>query len=289
MFGEFAIDPSLFADEAIANLLIGQLDQNSGRFVSDYPRHWLSDVKSEINNSNLGDVRKKSLKNRIVKSIRDSVRENPYRPRARGEWRPSVISEHVSRPFTAIVSETDDDGMHGIETVQNSDCDQWFVPPGQMVRRLATDIANSLVPLMTMSTQLAIVDPYFLLVGPQGDFGRVLAEILGRLANFTRLNALTIHTAQQDAANARRLLTDLPTPVPHHLRVYWQTWPKADLHDRYMVADVGAVSLGHGFAERRRETGAATDYVHVQRIDAELARDLKATYLTSPQATLISS
>lgn len=262
MHREYAVDPGSLSNYANLRALFESFVGSHARLISDCPRNWHREVLSVINqlkDEGVGPARRKGLKLQLQKLYQTNVcRNRPVDPWTRqGSWLFYAEQEHEKAPFDAILSSgLPSDPEHPVYPLEDLffSCPGCWQEPNQAhVKRLAPEIVMQAVSMLRLSRKIILVDPYFWFTQPRWDNYRpLLVELFRQLGelNFNKgVRKLEIHTSDRHA-NAEGFLHSHVLPLmPEGITIQCKVWPKADMHDRFILTDVGGVFLGQGLGE----------------------------------------
>jgi len=196
---------------------------------------------------------------RMEKSERDEFFTAPDRPKGDHKlWSAWLDNQLQVRPFDVTISEPAQDGRLDIDSI-NDGHQEWSVPASLSVPREAKAIVGSVLGLLRLSSEVTLIDPYFYLPG-----NKTLSEI------FIALQGTSVRTVRVVSS------VNPQNPQQVYQREYlklnnrgvgleWVVAPKIHFHDRYLITDVGAIRVGHGFVEDIVK-GIHADYLNINII-----------------------
>ena len=189
-------------------------------------------------------------------------------------WLANAEAEYGRRPFAGILA-LENPNRH--EAVLVSDqigpgSSRWAVPSGVSIPRTPAAIALALTAMLTHCAELHLVDPHF---GPQNArHRRVLEALLEVVADSAgSLRVIRVHCGDNVGlvhfeSEAALMTTRLPTTI----NVEFVRWRKRDggddLHNRYVLTDVGGVQFGTGLDDGR--SGETDDVTLMARAQYDL-------------------
>jgi len=262
MYREYAVDPESLSNYANLRTLFESFVGRHSRLISDCPRNWHREVLNVINqlkDEGIGPNKRKGLKIQLQKLYENNVCKNrSVDPWTRqGGWLLYAEQEHEKEPFDAILSSCQPtDPRHSVYPLEDLffNCPGCWQEPNQAhVKRLAPDIVMQAVSMLRVSRKIILVDPYFWFTQPRwNNYRPLLVEIFRKIGelNFHKgIRKLEIHTSDNHA-NAEGFLRSHVLPLmPEGITVQCKVWPKAEMHDRFILTDVGGVFLGRGLGE----------------------------------------
>ncbi|MEM1189964.1 MAG: hypothetical protein AAGI72_15640 [Pseudomonadota bacterium] len=262
MHREYAVDPESLSDYSNLRTMFESFVGSQSRLISDCPRNWHREVLGAINQlreEGVGPNKRKGLKNQLQKLCRTNMCKNrTVEPWAReASWLCYAEVEHERYPFDAILSSgtpTDPDHpVYGLDELFFNCPSCWQEPNQAHVRRLAPEIVGQAMSMLRVSKRIVLVDPYFWFTQPRWDNYRPLLVELFRVIgdlNFNRgVGRLEIHTSDRHSNAGGFLHTHVVPLMPRGISVQCKIWPKAQMHDRFILTDVGGVFLGQGLSE----------------------------------------
>lgn len=260
MFYEYAIDPKVLADISRCRVFFQSFDKSS-RLISDVPKNWQREVYqtiSQIPFEDCGPVYKKTLKNALSKLLRKNlVKSRASESNSSGLlWEGFIEQEHKVYPFSAIIGLKTQNAPVRIynfdELVfQSPEC--WGFGDQMHVERKASSIVDAMAPLLSVSKSIRLVDPYFKFTRPTSDrYLPVLRELVSRLNSFNYGNGIktiSIDVSDEMGSGLQQLASAISSWLPDGVTIKISEWPHNDMHDRFLLTDVGGLMFGHGLDE----------------------------------------
>jgi hypothetical protein len=258
MFYEYAIEPSVLSNWERTRYFIDAVGPSKGRFLAEYPKHWVRLVLSTLS---CGDYEKKRIVERLelAKKNRVFFRRSGAPFDGTKSWLDNVEVEHASPrgPFHAIIATEARSNDFIIDAAHlDENHARWKIEQGRLVPREPIVFAKMLDLLFRASSRVVIIDPYFR--ADQDDKTRPLTEFCNLLLGSA--TTIEVHFADEprgyqpcmdDAARA------LPNVVPDGMKVTMHCWKERTggprLHNRYVITDVCGVQFGDSI--ERGETG----------------------------------
>ena len=272
MYKEVTIDPACMAKYEYYALLKLSLGFDEGRYASVDNKSWSKEAMQFIKNtSDMTPVKEKSVKNFLNKVRMEKVPDMFLVDQNRkkisathwNEWR--KLQEEY-RPFSVCISESNISGSVNHDAILEEDKD-WKVKPISVDASNADDIIKAISPLLNLSKELTLIDPYFRL-----SYNKVFDGLLELINN----NSITKFTVVStiDPINLEKTFQDkLKTlNINKHFHFEWIRTPEGHFHDRLLITDVGAITAGHGFMTRI-EKGTITDKLNLSLITKKAAQD----------------
>jgi len=271
MIFEYAIEPALLDNWKDIRYFKDQCGAEKGRLISEYPSRWERAVFEAIRLSSSGPVEK----HRMKEAVRNILKYKLFRrPRISWDneqpWLDNAKAEHRTRPFHAIVTNaSEDDVANHILSGHNLDESKalWNCNCGS-VARTATDMAHAVKPLLILSQSILFVDPHF---NPAiARFRNPLIAMLRILAtrdNEIPIQMLQYHIANKFDFNESQFRTDVDTllnpQIPSNLTMSFVKWNATEMHNRYIITNIGALRFGIGLDEY---TGSSPRSDEIERL-----------------------
>ncbi len=277
MLHEYAVEPDLVATwsaRASGRYFLDQFGLGSPRILSMYPRrlkHWKRLVEEAWSKGNDVTDRKRMVEliQRLseVKVVRRNAVWNPDRA-----WLDNAVAEHQRIPFHAILARHNPSGHPKVLVADLLDerTPLWSVPHGVVVRRAAPEIAGVVCDMLRLARDIVFVDPYFS-CSPDRNYLEVLTACLQACLEqripegYPRIRFLTLDDSEKDKKCTHEFFENqcrdrLPDRLLAGQQVEISRLKERRngerLHNRYILTELGGVSLGAGLDEK---PGAATD------------------------------
>jgi len=258
MIYEYALEPEMVATWGGLHSLphfkrafgLGQ-----GRIVSRYPKSWAKMVWDSF--SSESDMDKKRLEELLMRLKETMVkRKDCCWDDASGGWLENAIHEHVRYPFFAIMARDNPEGRLEVFTetdLADDSQEKWDIPHGRTVQRKAQDMIVAIEMMLTDCRWVKFIDPYIVKFGESYKLSlAAFLEVLGKNRPVGPPEAIEIHADHNAnmAASTDFLKKEIAKIVPSNLSVTlfrWQEKPGGqDLHNRFILTDLGGVSFHHG-------------------------------------------
>ncbi|MEA2083884.1 MAG: hypothetical protein U9O82_06525 [Thermodesulfobacteriota bacterium] len=263
MIYEYAVDPSLFTAEDTACFILESFGRDNGRLVSELKKdHWVNLVRAAIRTSGNKTVAKHTLKealkiltknNRALYCRQQQIEE--------GNWPTMTQQAHSGWPYRGILLEeyNGDEPQYLVRDIHLSGKSNWTAPTSKTVDREAAAMVAAVSALLENAREVILVDRNFRLENqhgsPVGKYKNVLLGIARFLSNKQygpTVGKLVYHIGDQyyTAANLQTQFTSyLSADLPAGFRLEFAIWPKNDLHDRFILTDIGGIDCGIGLDE----------------------------------------
>ena len=273
MIYEYAISPQLMTDLRDMNFFRSSLGSEYGRLVSDIPRKkWARLARRAILESDNRDVAKKKLAASLDQLSRHAVYRRNTAPEVFSEvWLNHALAAHADRPFRAILTDSYD-GDEICVLANDADYPEdplWMASIDNLTDRAAQQMIETIRPMLNCANEIALIDRNF---NPEKYRWRPFVEELAMfLSNRTfspAINKITFHVGDRITSNHIELLcrTHIARNLPASMRIDFHIWPWDELHDRYVLTDLGGVKFGIGLDIH---DGSGPTQVEINRISAE--------------------
>lgn len=254
MIKEFAVEPELLDNWRDLRYFVDNFGVSRGRLISRFPRRWKRLVLEAVHRSVSGDRERKKTEE-AIRLLDDRLLPRVHEWDPHQEWLPNAVREHGERPFAAILARRNPnrhpDVLEG-DDLGPPDDPRWAAETQRTIRRNASEIAGCVAVLIGASQEVVVVDPY---LSPQvRRFQEPLREMLRCLSSkrvpLSRIRC-EIHTGDriEESEFRRQCETHLPRLVPKGVRVRVVRWPQGDLHNRYVLTNLGGAMFGTGLDE----------------------------------------
>ena len=262
MIKEFAIDPELFCQWAHHLVLRSEFGADKGRLIVDFPKKWkrmLAEATDKLEaNGGLPPVKAQTVRNWISKfggqtDLRFVRRAWPYD--GNRSWRSNV--EDQASQFDVVLSHQ---GITAENVLIADDehrylANPWFTATTQTrLRREKKAIVDTVWPLVRASSGIIkIVEPNFNPVEPR--FMQTFVELIDRLST-TTIREIELHVLRPDMFSQNTLQNfrthiDRELRSGYQVRVYFWGHKVEQLHDRYLLTNLGGMELSFGWDEGR--------------------------------------
>jgi hypothetical protein len=219
---------------------------------------------------------------RIVERLRtidDRLLPRPHDWNPGLAWLVNAETEHTKRPFHAILASANPNRhefvLVGDDLDETNPSERWKPQRSRIVRREAEQMAQAVALLLRMSTRIVLVDPHF---GPENGRHRATLEqfLLAVVTDRASVATVQVEVHTGDKATFAFFESEcrgrLAPIIPRGMQVQFTRWKQDQLHNRFILTDVGGVTFLHGLDENQRATGADEDLV--QLLDADICRQI---------------
>lgn len=253
MIFEFAISPSLCTNYKDLQLFLQTFGNGEGRLFSDIPRKkWMRSARQEIKASENGQVMKKRLVAAVERLSRKALHRRNYAPDAGDKvWLDHAIAAHEDRPFKAILTDCYNGDEKCIISCEQDfiDDSRWTIPLDSEVERTAAEMVQAIHPMLDCAREVVLIDRnfdpdkfrwrQFLIELMEFISGRTFSPSIGRI-DFHLGN--TISANQLQTLSSKHIVDSIPTGM----KLNFFVWPRDQLHDRYVLTDIGGIRFGIG-------------------------------------------
>jgi len=275
---EYALEPELVATWSDLrdcryfreNFGIGQ-----GRLVSRFPKNWRKRVYEAIRErddvTEMGSARLQALVDQLCEDM--VKRSLGHFDHTRGGWLGNALREHEQRPFHAILARSNpaghEDVVSGDDLAGHADRPLWSTRRTRAASRRAQDLAQVVAPLLRISSTIIFVDPYF--TPSRREYRETLAAFLcqattGRPVPLpARVEVLVKEDERKGTSDffrnecVERLGPLISRDLRLEVRQLAEKWDGQELHNRYILTDLGGILFGHGLDEAKNKKGKGHD------------------------------
>ena len=283
MLYEYAVDPNLLSEFSNCHLIFANFELERGKLIAAVPRDWKHEASEAIKRMERGPIERKKLQVKL-EAFRGVCPNRPWIPhewdKQNETWLEHVKSSQGYQPFAAILtSETSDAKVktYKLDDLLIEPPDVWNAVTSCDVPRKAKEIIDELMPLLRISKDITLIDPYLDPGKPY--YRRVLRELMKRLweCNFKNgVRKLTLHLSNHlDNGYLKSELQKLIEDFPGEYKFVCRISSKDNMHDRFALTDIGGISLTIGFDEARE---GRPQSVFMQLLDYSKCKKLRSEY-----------
>ena len=292
MLFEYAVEPALvatWADRRTGRYFRDKFGIGSPRLISRFPKRWkrrVWDAWTASETERGGEVAGRRMEELIQQLSEVMVERRGTVWDAERSWMENALGQKA--PFHAILARHNPSGDPNVLVADELDesTPGWVAPHGRAVARRAETISDAVGGMLRIATEIIFVDPYF--APGRGDFVRVIAACVragckGRAVGPARVR---IFSSDREANGTHehfrtgcreRLPREFPPGQAVVIRRLGERAGGEKLHNRYILTELGGVSLGAGLDER--EAGATDD---LNLLDSDQYRRRWAQYAGEP-------
>jgi hypothetical protein len=255
---EYALEPELVAtwhDRQSADRFKESFGVGRGRLVSRYPGDWIGRVWRAFDSS---DQNAKKRLEALLTVLTHTMTSRGSVYNGLVPWLENAEMEHARSAFHAILALQNPRRVSGVlleDRLDETSEPLWTVATTATVPRHASALAGAVAPLLKISKHILLIDQHF---NPsESRYRNSLEALLGvlnehrtRVEVHSTADGINKPTAAYFQSQCRQLVQRI-IPAGLHVRfVRWHQRPGGEtLHHRYILTELGGVSLLHGFDE----------------------------------------
>jgi hypothetical protein len=273
MLLEYSLDPEIFESVEQFQRIIEACGISEGRYIANLPsRRWEEVVFKWLRAKDPNRAR------RAEELLTQCKRRHgliPSRVSKCPEWIEATLEQHKSQPFKAVITEKEIFPARISLNDLSVDTDPWKSKRGDRIPIDAVSIGNIAAPLLRISKEIVLLDPYF--DPKKARYHESLAQLVKhsihdgkkpeRFECHCKINLNQVKQSPADTADAwsHRFDLDCRTRLPEQLPsgfqikiVLWDEIPgKEIMHARYVMTELAALNFEHGLDDSERD--ATTD------------------------------
>lgn len=266
MIKEYALEPDVLATSfRDFTYFLEKFSVGQGRLIARFPKRWKGMVY-EAARARLSGKRELSLIEIRLNNLSDDVLI-AYRQQSDDgtkPWLERAIAEHSRLPFTAIIAR--ENPLANQAVILANDLDETnavFQASGQKhITRTSAEIVGCVELLLGAASVVKLVDPYF---DPRaGRWKRMLSKIFDTVTKNGRTGVtVEIHRAENALRPNLEHFFDsvIPDICPHGIKLQVFLHPEADMHNRFILTDIGGASFNTGLDDNEGGEFTTTDLV----------------------------
>lgn len=260
MLFEYAVEPQAIGSNwENFRYLIEKFGFDRGRLISRFPKKWEREVIHAAQRSGMGDVKFKSLVDRLRKAKANALIASgrEYDPSV-GDWLDNALKQQNMAPFHAIIA-SENRGSHNcilVASEVDEDVPLMRAPHNIEVERVGAVLADAMSFLLKSAKDIRFVDRYFNIA--DAHYKETLKAALAVIAkddiNDVRVE---IHYGEHDQRPPAELVEQnagrwLAGVIPAGMSIRLFGWKErhggADFHARYLLTERGGVNVEAGFS-----------------------------------------
>jgi hypothetical protein len=251
MFYEYALEPAAVTSWEAARYFLDAFGPWKGRFLAQYPKDW---VRLLLSGLTCKEMEKKRITARLELAKKNRVFYRRLGTTYDGTqaWIDNARQEHARQAFRAIIAcaASAEDYVLEASSLDESHA-RWQVDSGRLLSREPAVFVQALELLLTASSKVVIVDPYFR--ADQSDKTGPLTAFCNLIRG--RINEVQVHFGPKFgyAFCMQHAERALPSSVPAGMKVSLHCWTERAggprIHNRYLLTDVGGVQFGDSIEE----------------------------------------
>lgn len=258
MIHEYAVDPNSLATFNEIWQALEQFGVARGRVVVQCPKRWWAIVKQNLENARdtLPWVEYKSLEERCIRLrddrkiiCRKNLKYDGDKP-----FVDAIATEHAERPFRAVL-QLDPTTGGPVPVLSRFDLHDgnalWKVRCSQPLPRTAEALFAIVAPLLRISADFLLVDPYFA-SNPQ-TYQSLIKMLQNAHSAGKSFQRVEVHTGTKGTATHIRdkARTSLVPRLPAGTKITVFQWKEREgcerLHDRFVLTDRGGIASSCGW------------------------------------------
>ncbi len=264
MIKEYALDPNISFTLDKIRYYLEKFGYEKGRLISRYPKDWRKTFKENLKKT-MADREYKRAEILLDRRLSDIIWDTKRRgfDRELG-WLENAEREHESKPFSAIISDSNPSASEDVIIDEEVDEDhpKFRVPSRRQVKRTPQEISKYLSPILKKSKRLLLIDPYFepkpcIVKGPQPFTStRWISPLIGFLTLVKSDCKVEYHTLLhskrpfEESEWEKQCTIELPELLPMNSSLSIHLWELKDgqrqFHDRNIATDECAMIVDPG-------------------------------------------
>jgi len=265
MLHEFAIEPDAIAESwETFRYIFEKFSVDQGRVISRFPKKWAG-IVYENTDGRLGWLDRQRVQEKLARGSNNIIPFGRSFIMHGDSWRNQALAAHAKDPFDGVILKEGLDDEPRVKS--NKEIDEAFFTCRREVdvRRKGSDIAEALQPLLSCSAHVMLIDRYF---DPRKKWWTIpLVAIMEAAKDGSRsCHEVEYHIRWKDVTNeydaweknfeenCREYLARL---IPDKVRLKIVRWDDSEaknkIHERYVLTDIGGVSIDPGLDESSRK------------------------------------
>ena len=298
MIHEYAIDPAFLLELAnqsqTSTHLCRALALGSACITAGYPDNIgslaYSQAKQELDSAkDPRHIAKCQVKLQKVTELAEKLTRTTTKRFNCKSWNQNFADEHTRFRFAGILSKNPpapDLPNRNLDWLHSLDCDLFTCPQSRFVLRKADDMNLVLLPLLQNAAQIRFVDPYFFTTdqykAPYSKyFESIAAASHVRSPGMREISIVCVENTRKNTCPASEFKKSceniLPSWMPKNITLKIHRIKQIpcgqEVHNRYIITDIGAVSFGHG-----TDASPNISYDDIRLLEAPQLAHWKAAY-----------
>ncbi len=290
MLYEYALEPSLLSSWSDFRFFISQFGFDQGRLISRFPKKWKRMVYESLGNCK--DIERARIEEALRRIDNRMVPRQANSWDVALDWLGNAETEHSVRQFRAIIAETNarkhptvivgttlDDTLE-TDALPGSDSRRlWKADRAKVIGRNAPEMADAIDVFIKRAETILFVDKHF---GPENARHRIpFKEFVSRLderGSKAMPKTVAVHCARKSTPTffKSQCETQLAAMVPLNVKVQFHRWAPDDLHNRFVLTELGGVAFLEGLDQHMGGAGRTDDLVVL--LNNDVARQLIKNY-----------
>jgi hypothetical protein len=264
MIYEYALEPEALAfwaaNPSDYRFAFDKFGLGQPRLVSKYPKNWIKQVHDAATSLKDEKLEIKRLDG-LIELIREKmIRRQNYNYYGDAPWLENAVREHNRSPFHAILACTNPNGYRDIllisELVLLPD-DRWDKQRDMFVPRTAEAMSQAVAPMLRICREAIFIDPHFSPVAARQRYIKSFKAFFSVMKRSGKLFRIEIQADSKNNNFQEDCMEKMPRVIPRNLKVRFlqlQERPNGpELHDRYILTDIGGLELSRGLDEGNGE------------------------------------
>lgn len=291
MLYEYALEPSLLGSWSDFRFFISQFGFDRGRLIARFPRRWKRMVYESLENCK--EIERAKIEEALRRIDNRMVPRQANSWDATLDWLENAETEHSVRQFRAIIAETNvrkhpavivgttlDDTLE-VDALPKGDPRRlWKADRSKIIKRNAAEMADAVDLFIKRAETILFVDKHF---GPENPRHRIVfEEFVSRLderVGAAMPKTLAVHCSSKAEVTFFKSQCEscLAAMVPVEVRVQFHRWAAEDLHNRFVLTELGGVAFLEGL-DQYDGKGRRDDVVIL--LDTDVSQQLIENYTT---------
>ena len=276
MIYEYAIEPEIVAtwgELQNYRFFKDKMGIGTTRIVARFPKKWKKmvydafvEIKKKAPNDEKKQAELQSQEQRlvaIIQAITENQVKRPAQAHSSGKWNKIAITEYNNRKFHAVICSDNHEALKFVISAKDLNTGEhhlWLNDVEKEVPSKAITLGMELAPLLNISKEIKIIDPYFR--ANRQKWTNVFREIIKHVASGMHqpenvkievIASLGVQNCPEANHYKNECLQYIRHILPHRLKVTFRRWEKKNngekLHHRYLLTEFGGIKLDPGFDE----------------------------------------
>ena len=290
MLHEFAVDPECLTEWASFQIFMQEFGIEKGRILSMFPKKWPKMVRECCKDLSFQQTKKMgqyfawAKQHAFVKSGR------PYD--GDKEWSDNAISQHSDVPFHAVITNATSSDISSVFSFADADRfnEYWQVPTDKSILRDDIEIYKTILPLLNISSQVKLIDNYFIEQNDAEIFKNSLKNILTaampqeedspldppsfeyhKLIKEYKKDTIFNDKKLIDNFFEKKIASIVPTGMNFKLCLWVKKENSSGMHARMVLTNRGGIEFDWGLAPATGEHKG--EKTHVKLLSEKLTRE----------------
>ena len=275
MIKEYGVDPAIINSKESFYFITSYFSIEKWRLIRRFPENWEIKVRQSL--KEVKPKEKLRLFDHLEKLSKHLVNCNyakglvNFTYDEKQIWILNAERYHLLYPFHAKITNKNPNANNLVCKEDELDESHPLISNqgDYTVRRVAVTMGQCVSPILLNAKQIHFVDRYFENGGIANKYLRPLKEFINTIfsrENLTTLpiNRIVYHTADGTlAANLiNKLNTEIKPLLKNGISLEIIRWPFDDLHNRYILTEIGGVSFQEGLDDDNMGNGRAVDDIN---------------------------